>query len=79
MTDSIRVFINGTVADLRPGSNVADALGAMDRSLAEKLAEGVAYVTDGRGIELDPGTPLANGAILRVVVRAKRGIADVDP
>jgi hypothetical protein len=40
--------------------------------LERQIASGTAYVTDGRGIEIDPTPPLAAGAILRVVVRARR-------
>jgi hypothetical protein len=78
VTATVRVFINGNMVDVGQGATVADALLALGGGVAEKLAAGVAYVTDGRGIELDPTAPLANGAILRVVVRARRGTADVD-
>jgi hypothetical protein len=76
--DMVRVFINGRIVDLGPGATVADALLTLGGELAEKLAAGLASVTDGRGLELDPAAPLSNGAILRVVVRARRGTADVD-
>lgn len=48
-----------------------------DARLGEHIAAGLAYVTDGRGIEVDPAETLASGAILRVIVRARRG-ADAD-
>jgi hypothetical protein len=35
-------------------------------------------VTDGRGIALDPGGPVYPGAILRVVVSARRRDEDPD-
>jgi hypothetical protein len=79
MTDAIRVFINGSKVDLTSGSTVADALRMVDDSWGEKLAQGSAYVTDGRGIEIEPSTPVTNGSILRVVVRARRGTVDADP
>lgn len=78
MSDSIRVFVNATVVDLPAGADAAAAVGAADPGLLEKLTGGSAYLTDGRGIELDPATPLAGGAILRVVVRAQRGSAGAD-
>jgi hypothetical protein len=78
MNDSIRVFVNTTAVDLPAGSDAAAAVGAADQGLLEKLQGGLARLTDGRGIELDPATRLSGGAILRVVVRAKRGSADVD-
>jgi len=78
VTDPLRVFIDGGIVEVRPGATVADALLRLGGEIAEKLAAGSAYVTDGRGIELDPAAPLSHGAIIRVVVRARRGTADVD-
>ena len=74
----IRVFVNAGVVDLPAGANVTDALRAADSSLLDKIAGGTAYVTDGRGIEIDPSTPLESGAILRVVVRARARSADAN-
>jgi hypothetical protein len=78
MSDTIRVFVNTTAVDLPPGSDVGRAVRALDPDLEASIARGAAYVTDGRGIEIDPTTPLASGAILRVVMRARRG-ADAEP
>jgi hypothetical protein len=69
----IRVFVNGSVLDVPAGATVSDAVGASDPALLVKITAGSAYVTDGRGIEMETSLPLANGAILRVVVRARRG------
>jgi hypothetical protein len=74
----IRVFVNADAVDLPAGAVVADAVRAADSSLLDKIAGGTAYVTDGRGIEIDPSTPLESGAILRVVVRARARSADAD-
>ena len=74
----IRVFVNAGAVDLPAGAVVADAVRAADSSLLDKIAGGTAYVTDGRGIEIDPSTPLESGAILRVVVRARARSADAD-
>jgi hypothetical protein len=74
----IRVFVNAGAVDLPPGADVADAVRAADSSLLDKIAGGAAYVTDGRGIEIDPSTLLVSGAILRVVVRARARDADAD-
>jgi hypothetical protein len=74
----MRVFINKGSVDLPPGAVVGEAVRMFDASLSEQLAAGAAYVTDGRGIEIDPAAPLASGSILRVIVRARRG-ADADP
>jgi hypothetical protein len=77
MTDTIRVFVNATALDLATGARVEEAVAAYDPSLATGLRNGAAYVTDGRGIEMEQDAPLASGAILRVVVRARRG-SDAD-
>ena len=74
----IRVFVNAVAVDLPAGAVVADALRAADPSLLDKIRGGAAYVTDGRGIEIDPSTTLESGAILRVVVRARARSADAD-
>ena len=74
----IRVFVNAGAVDLPSGAAVADAVRAVDSSLLDKIAGGTAYVTDGRGIEIDPATLLVSGAILRVVVRARARDADAD-
>ena len=73
MTDTIRVFVNATGLELSAGAKVAEAVAAYDPSLLPNLASGTAYVTDGRGIEIDTESSLASGAILRVVVRSRRG------
>jgi len=67
------VFVNSGVLDLPDGSSVADAVRLFDPALSERVAAGEAHVTDGRGIEVGLDEPLASGAILRVIVRAKRG------
>lgn len=72
MTDTIRVFVNAGALDLPVGADVGQAVRAFDPALERQLASGAAYVTDGRGIEVAPASRLANGAILRVVVRARR-------
>jgi hypothetical protein len=73
MNGTIRVFVNASAVDLPVGANVVQAVRSFDPELESRLMSGVAYVTDGRGIEIDPATPLASGAILRIVVRARRG------
>jgi hypothetical protein len=72
MSDTIRIFINATPVDVPAGCDVAHAVRAFDPELERQVATGSAFVTDGRGLEMDSGAPLAWGAILRVVVRARR-------
>ena len=82
MSETIRVFVNATALDLPAGAGVGQALRTFDPSLERAVASGAAYVTDGRGIEIDPSATLASGAILRVAVRARRagtaGAGDAD-
>jgi hypothetical protein len=70
---SIRVFVNSGMVDLPAGASVEQAVREFDPALSQRLASGEAYATDGRGIELDPADTLTGGAIVRVVVRARRG------
>ena len=77
----MRVYLNAIPLDVEPGTHVGDVIRAHDRVMAEKVAGGLAYVTDARGIELPLEAPLAAGSILRVVVSARRapgGDADAD-
>lgn len=82
MSDTIRVFVNARALDLPAGADVDQAVRTYDPVLAGRLEAGAAFVTDGRGIEMDPAATLASGAILRVALRARRdsgtGAADVD-
>jgi hypothetical protein len=73
MTDTIRVFVNASMVELPAGADVEAAILAYDSSLLSSIGNGSAYVTDGRGIELEPGARLGSGAILRIVKRARRG------
>ena len=79
MTEMIRVFVNAGSVRLPAGADVAQAVHAFDPTLERQVASGAAYVTDGRGIEIGQNSPLAGGAILRIVVRARRSeAADAD-
>ena len=73
MIDSIRVFVNASAVDVSVGADVSEAVRAFDSALEQQVVSGAAYVTDGRGIEVPTSLLLASGAILRVVVRARRG------
>ncbi len=78
MKETIRVFVNTSAVDLPAGADVSQAVRAYDPAVENQIAAGAAYITDGRGIEIAPAAPLESGAILRVVVRARRGSADAD-
>jgi hypothetical protein len=68
----IRVFVNATPVDVEPGANVRDALRACDPALETSVLSGSAHVTDARGIEIPLDVRLAAGAILRVVLSARK-------
>ena len=70
---TIRIFVNSGVVDLPAGAVVSEAVRTFDSTLGERITAGTAYITDARGIEVAPTDTLASGAILRVVVRARRG------
>src|SRR5207244_1641674 len=56
------------------GATVRDAVAVLDRELADLLASGAAYATDGVGRPVDGGAPVEEGgAIFRVVVSARKG------
>jgi adenosine deaminase len=71
---SVRVFINEKPVTVSRGATVRDAVEALDRELADLLASGAAYATDGVGRPVDALAPVGEGgAIVRVVVTARRG------
>ena len=72
MTELMPVFINDQLLRLPPGASVADAVSALGTEAADQLAVGSAHVTDGRGIRLAADAPIHAGAILRLVVSARR-------
>jgi hypothetical protein len=73
MIETIKVFVNASAVDLPAGADVSQAVRAFDAALERQVVTGAATVTDGRGIEVPLTLPLASGAILRVVVKARRG------
>lgn len=74
----MRVFVNAVPLEVGKGADVRAAVRAHDAELERKLAAGAAFVTDARGIELPLESALAEGSILRVVVRARRAAEEPD-
>jgi len=72
MSDSITVFVNERPVVIERGAAARQAVVRADPVLGDAVREGRAYLTDGRGIRLDPDAPLGAGAILRAVVSARR-------
>jgi len=78
VTELIRVYVNERAVDVPLGAVVSAAVTALDPGLGGAVAEGRAYVTDGRGIRLGAETRLVAGSILRVVRPAKQPAARED-
>jgi hypothetical protein len=74
----MRVFVNAVPLEVEKGAAVRDAVLALDGELERRLVAGAAFVTDARGIEVPLESALAEGAILRVVVSARRGAGEPD-
>lgn len=71
-------FVNGQAVRAPAGSTAATVVEAADPALALALGEGRAYLTDGCGVRRSPEDVLEAGAILRVVVSARRAASDAD-
>lgn len=74
----MRVFVNAVPLEVGKGAAVRAAVLALDEALERKLAAGTAIVTDARGIQVPLESALAEGAILRVVVSARRAPGEPD-
>jgi hypothetical protein len=74
----MRVFVNEQSLALPDGADAGAAVEALDPELAARVAEGSAYLTDGRGVRLAPDAALSPGAIIRVVRSARRAGGDGD-
>ena len=76
MSDTVRVFVNGSGYDALAGCTAidADALHAADD--AERVRAGSLLVTDSRGLPVPVDTPLFNGAVLRLVPNRERDTSD---
>jgi hypothetical protein len=74
----MRIFVNAVSLDVPAGADVRSAVETLDADLAGRLAAGTAFVTDARGIEVPLDAGLVEGAILRVVVSARRAAGESD-
>ncbi len=72
MSDTLQVFVNERLVVVNAGATALDAVRAADPALAARVAAAEASLTDGRAVELSPGAVVAPGAIIRVVVSARR-------
>ena len=76
MSGVLRAFVNEAPVLVPAGSPALAAVEAFDPVLADAVAAGTAYLTDGRGIRLEAGTTLSPGAIIRVI--SSRAARDAD-
>lgn len=70
--DTVMVFVNERPVWLEPAGTLIDAVRAVDDQLVAALETGRAYLTDGRGVRSATTDPLVAGAIIRVVISARR-------
>jgi hypothetical protein len=71
--DRITAFVNERLVRVDPGTTALAAVRLQDPALAARIEAGEGYLTDGRGIHLAADLPLPSGAIVRVVLSARRG------
>jgi hypothetical protein len=69
----VRVYVNERAVEVPAGSPALAAVMSQDAELGGAVADGRAYLTDGRGIRLGTDAPLVAGAIIRVVRPARAG------
>lgn len=68
---TVRVFVNERGVSVAVGASALDAVRALSPDDADAIAAGRRRLTDSRGLPVDAGESLVNGAIYRVVaVRA---------
>ncbi len=70
--DAVRIFVDERPRAVPGGATVMEAVTEGDADLATALRDGRAYVTDGVGRPIDPGTTVFAGAIFRVVRSSRR-------
>lgn len=78
MSDAtIRVYVNERGVSVPVGATAFDAVRALLPDEAAAIAAGSRRLTDSRGLPVDAGEPLVNGAIYRVV-SARAALNDAD-
>ena len=70
---TVPVYVNDRRVAVDPGATARDAVVAADPAWERALGVGRAYLTDGRGLRIEPGGPVHAGAIIRVVLSGKTG------
>ncbi len=67
MSDTVRVFVNGTGLDAPKGGTALDAVALHSADAARSVRAGTMIVTDSRGIPIPADTAVFNGALFRLV------------
>ena len=78
MSATVRVYVNGRGVDAPADGAPVDAVRLVDASLADAIVAGDRLVTDSRGLPVEGGTTLYDGAIFRVVSNRQRPGAGED-
>lgn len=78
MTDPILVFVNGARVAVAAPATALQAVRTWNADVAGEVEQGSRALTDSRGLALPPDTPLAAGAIVRVVAARDRAADDGD-
>lgn len=71
-TELLTVFVNERPLRVQPGTTALGAVRLLDAPLADGIASGRGFLTDGRGIRLGPEDPLTAGAIIRAAISARQ-------
>ncbi|HLA14950.1 MAG TPA: hypothetical protein VJZ25_08000 [Gemmatimonadaceae bacterium] len=67
MTPTVRIYINSTGVDVPASATALEAVNAWNAAEAAAIGSGERMITDSRGLPADPGSPVHNGAIFRIV------------
>lgn len=67
MSDTVRVFVNGTGIDAPKGGTALDAVAIHSADAARSVRSGAMLVTDSRGIPIPADTAVFNGALFRLI------------
>lgn len=78
MSATVRVYVNGRGVDAPAASSPVDAVRVADPALADAIVAGERLITDSRGLPVEAGMALYNGAIFRVVSNRQRAAAGKD-
>ena len=79
MNDTVRVYINAKPVDAPAGASALDAVAIWDAAVADEIRSGTRGLTDSRGLPIDAGIALVQGAIFRVIRRRDRHAAGETP